>query len=92
MGLFNSVKTKLIAAGEGENCEKINSIIDITRLTHAHLKKLDISVHKISTIVTAMLQHNPAQLNSEINCILENRHKAPTRTTNMVQQAQNQQL
>jgi hypothetical protein len=39
-----------------------------------------------------MLQHNPAQLNSEINRILENGHKAATRITNMVQQAQNKRL
>jgi hypothetical protein len=72
-----------------KNRKKINSIIDITRLTDAHLKNLDILVYKISNIVTAMLQHNPAQLNSEINRILENRHEAATRITNMVQQEQN---
>jgi hypothetical protein len=92
MGLFNSVEIKRIAARVGENRKKINSIIDITRLTDAHLKNLDISVDKISNIVTAMLQHNPAQLNSEINCILENGHEAATRITNMVQQAQNKRL
>jgi hypothetical protein len=89
MGLFNSVEIKRIAAGVGENCKKINSIINITV---AHLKNLDISVDKISNIVTAMLQHNPAQLNSEINRILENGHEAATRITNMVQQAQNKRL
>jgi len=72
-----STTTKQITARVGENHKKINSIIDTTRLTDALLKNLDISVHKISIIVTAMLQHNPAQLNSEINQILENRHKAP---------------
>ncbi len=72
-----STTTKQITARVGENHKKINSIIDTTRLTDALLKNLDISVHKISIIVTAMLQHNPAQLNSEINRILENRHKAP---------------
>ena len=92
MGLFNSVEIKRIAAGVGENRKKINSIIDITRLTDEHLKNLDISVDKISNIVTAMLQHNPAQLNSEINRILENGHEAATRITNMVQQAQNKRL
>jgi hypothetical protein len=92
MGLFNSVEIRRIAAGVGENRKKINSIIDITRLTDSHLKNLDISVDKISNIVTAMLQHNPAQLNSEINRILENGHEATTRITNMVQQAQNKRL
>jgi len=86
------VEIKRIAAGVGENRKKINSIIDITRLTDEHLKNLDISVDKISNIVTAMLQHNPAQLNSEINRILENGHEAATRITNMVQQAQNKRL
>jgi hypothetical protein len=38
------------------------------------------------------LQHNPDQLNSEINCILENGHEASTRITNMIQQAQNKKL
>ncbi len=50
MGLFNSVEIKRIAAGVGENRKKINSIIDITRLTDEHLKNLDISVDKISNI------------------------------------------
>ncbi len=92
MGLFNSVEIKRIAAGVGENRKKINSIIDITRLTEAHMKNLDISVDKLSNIVIAMLQHNPAQLNSEISRILENGHEAATRITNMVQQAQNKRL
>jgi hypothetical protein len=92
MRLSNNVEIKQIADGVGEKCKKINSIIDITRLTDAHLKNVDISVGRISNIVTAMLQHNPAQLNSEINHILEKGHKAATRITNMVQQAQNKQL
>ncbi len=92
MGVFNSVEIKQIAAGVGENRKKINFIIDITRLTNAHLKNLDISVDKIYNIVTAMLQHNHAQLNSEINRILENGHEAAIRITNMVQQAQNKRL
>ncbi len=47
---------------------------------------------KLSNIVTAMLQHNPSHLNSEMNLILENGHEDATRITNMVQQAQNKKL
>ena len=65
MGLFNSYELQRIAAGVGENRKKINSIIDIQRLTTDHLKNLQISVDKLSDVITALLQTNPAQLLSE---------------------------
>ena len=92
MGLFNTFEIKNIAAGVGENWKKISSVIDITKLSTKHLENLCISTNKISNIITAMLQNNPAQLLSEIKIYLDNTHNAVTRVTNMVQQAQNKRL
>ena len=84
--------TSRIAKGVGENRKKINSIIDITKLNAEHLENLRVSTNKISNIITAMLQNNPAQLISEIDDILDKGNDAVTRITNMVQQAQNKRL
>ena len=92
MGLFNSFEISRIAKGVGENRKKINSIIDITKLNAEHLENLRVSTNKISNIITAMLQNNPAQLISEIDDILDKGNDAVTRITNMVQQAQNKRL
>ena len=92
MGLFNSYELQRIAAGVGENRKKINSIIDIQKLTTDHLKNLQISVDKLSDVITALLQTNPAQLLSEISDIHAMGNDVINRITNMVQQAQNKRL
>ena len=92
MGLFNNFEIQKIAAGVGENRKKINGVIDIVKLNIKHMENLQITTNKLSNIVSAMLQNNPAQLNSEIEQTLDNAHEAVTRITNMVQQAQNRRL
>ena len=83
-GLFNTFEIKNIAAGVGENLKKINSVIHITKLNTKHLENLYISTNKISNIITAMLQNNPAQLLIEIKISLDNAHNTVTCITNMV--------
>ena len=68
----------------GENLKKINSVIDKTKLNTKHLENLYISTNKISNIITAMLQNNPAQLLIEIKISLDNAHYTVTCITNMV--------
>ena len=92
MGLFNTWELHKIAAGVGENRKKINGVIDIVKLNIKHMENLQITTNKLSNIISAMLQNNPAQLNSEIEQTLDNAHDAVTRITNMVQQAQNRRL
>ena len=92
MSLFNTFEIKNIAAGAGENRKKINSVIDITKLNTEHFENLRIFTNKISNIITAMLQNNPAQLFSEIEMSLDTAQNAVTSITNMVQQAQNKRL
>ena len=87
MGLINWWEIKSIAARVGENSKKINSIIDITQIHYEHLENFQMATDKLSNIVTAMLQSNPAQLINNISCTLEMGHEAQILITNLVKQA-----
>jgi hypothetical protein len=55
---------------------QFNTGLDHQQVTNEHLNQLEISMDHVTNILTAMLQNNPSQLNSEIKDILSKTLKA----------------